>query len=75
MCRVSGDTSFADMAPAVSDLLLGLEQTSSRWAQTSVLDSGCSLIPGLRSRLSKNILAGFMVLSAVGTWPPHDGLG
>jgi len=36
---------------------------------------GRSLIPGLRSRLSKNVLAGFMVLSAVGACPPHDGVG
>ena len=35
---------------------------------------GCSLIPGLRSRLSKYILAGFMVLSAVGACPPHNGV-
>jgi len=44
-------------------------------ALLSATDPGCSLIPGLRSRLSKNILAGFMVLSAVGTRPPHDGVG
>jgi hypothetical protein len=36
---------------------------------------GRSLIPGLRSRLSKHILAGFMVLSAVGACPPHNGVG
>jgi Protein of unknown function (DUF2934) len=42
---------------------------------TSALDPGCSLIPGLRSRLSKHILAGIMVLSAVGACPPHDGVG
>jgi hypothetical protein len=44
-------------------------------ANTAANDPGCSLIPGLRSRLSKHILAGFMVLSAVGACPPHDGVG
>ena len=41
----------------------------------AAFDPGCSLIPGLRSRLSKHILAGIMVLSAVGACPPHDGVG
>jgi hypothetical protein len=41
----------------------------------SGIGPGCSLIPGLRSRLSKHILAGFMVLSAVGACPPHNGVG
>jgi hypothetical protein len=51
------------------------ERTRRPKAATSESDPGCSLIPGLRSRLSKNILAGFMVLSAVGACPPHDGVG
>jgi hypothetical protein len=29
---------------------------------------------GLGVKFSKNILAGSMVLSAVGTCPPHDGV-
>jgi len=35
-------------------------------AHESDYGPGCSLITGLRSRLSKHILAGFMVLSPVG---------
>jgi hypothetical protein len=42
---------------------------------TSGLGLGRSLIPGLWSRLSKHILAGFMVLSAVRACPPHDSVG
>jgi hypothetical protein len=34
--------------------------------------SGCSLIPGVGSKLSMNI--GCRVLSAVGACPPHDGV-
>jgi hypothetical protein len=34
---------------------------------------GCSLIPGVVVKLSR-ILAGPMVLSAVGARPPHDGV-
>jgi hypothetical protein len=34
----------------------------------------CSLIPGLRVTLSTIILAGPIVLSAVGACPPHDGV-
>ncbi len=44
-------------------------------------DPGCSLIPGVGFsnsgrgvKLSVNILAGSMVLSAVGACPPHDGV-
>jgi hypothetical protein len=48
-------------------------------------DPGCSLIPGVGSsspfsnsgrgvKLSVKILAGSMVLSAVGACPPHDGV-
>jgi hypothetical protein len=51
----------------------------------SVFDPGCSLIPGVGSsslfsnsgrgvKLSVKILAGAMVLSAVGACPPHDGV-
>jgi hypothetical protein len=50
------------------------KRTSQLRNQTSEFDPGCSLIPGLRSRLSKHFLAGFMVLSAVGACPPHDGV-
>src|SRR5215831_11982072 len=34
----------------------------------------CSLIPGFGVKLSVNILAGSIVLSAVGASPPHDGV-
>jgi hypothetical protein len=39
----------------------------------SHLGLGCSLIPGVVVKLSR-ILAGPMVLSAVGARPPHDGV-
>jgi hypothetical protein len=51
------------------------ERTSQSRQLMSPIGRFCSLIPGLWSRLSKNILAGFMVLSAVGACPPHDGVG
>src|SRR6516165_7552535 len=41
---------------------------------TAALGLGRSLIPGVRSSSPLNILAGSMVLSAVGTCPPHDGV-
>jgi hypothetical protein len=41
----------------------------------SALSRCCSLIPGLGVKLSAIILAGSMVLFAVGPCPPHDGLG
>ncbi len=40
----------------------------------SALGRCCSLIPGHVVKLSKMILAGPIVLSAVGARPPHDGV-
>ncbi len=34
---------------------------------------GCSLMPGVAVKLSMFVLAGSMVLSAIGVLPPHDG--
>jgi hypothetical protein len=66
----NGHGPMSDLSP-----LSGVKQKSNFGAVKSAFDPGCSLIPGLRSRLSKNILAGFRVLSAVGACPPHDGVG
>jgi len=56
-------------------LLLGEERTRAGRYSTSANDPGRSLIPGLRSKTLQHILAGIMVLSAVGACPPHDGVG
>ena len=40
---------------------------------TAKFDPGCSLIPGVVVKLGSSVLAGSMVLSAVGPLPPHDG--
>jgi hypothetical protein len=53
----------------------GWDPNVSASAAMSPVGLGRSLIPGLWSSLSKNVLAGFMVLSAVGACPPHDGVG
>jgi hypothetical protein len=62
-------------ALAVGKSAFGSDLTKVRAAFDRRVDPGCSLIPGLRSRLSTNILAGFRVLSAAGACPPHDGVG
>src|SRR5262249_36209598 len=46
----------------------------SSWTLRSEKCRLCSLIPGFDVKLSAIILAGPTVLSAVGAYPPHDGV-